>query len=68
MTTLPIDALLPELVATLQRREALVLEAPPGAGKALAWPIRAYSSAALVQVRGRSGLEKSTASSPNRPW
>lgn len=33
MITLPIDALLPELVATLQRREALVLEAPPGAGK-----------------------------------
>lgn len=33
MTTLPIDALLPELVAALRSREALVLEAPPGAGK-----------------------------------
>ncbi len=33
MTTLPIDALLPEIVAALRKREALVLEAPPGAGK-----------------------------------
>lgn len=33
MTTLPIDTLLPELVAALRTREALVLEAPPGAGK-----------------------------------
>jgi ATP-dependent helicase HrpB len=30
---LPIDGLLPELVATLARSNALVLEAPPGAGK-----------------------------------
>ncbi len=33
MTTLPIDPLLPEVVAALRAREALVLEAPPGAGK-----------------------------------
>ncbi len=33
MTTLPIDALLPDIVAALRTREALVLEAPPGAGK-----------------------------------
>lgn len=33
MTTLPIDALLPDLVAALRTHDALVLEAPPGAGK-----------------------------------
>lgn len=32
-TPLPIDSLLPEVVAALRSREALVLEAPPGAGK-----------------------------------
>src|SRR5689334_5392085 len=30
---LPIDPLLPEIVATLRKAPALVLEAPPGAGK-----------------------------------
>lgn len=33
MIPLPIDPLLPELVAVLGERRALVLEAPPGAGK-----------------------------------
>src|SRR5918912_1704909 len=33
MTTLPIDALLAEIVASLRARPSLVLEAPPGAGK-----------------------------------
>ncbi|MDX2012968.1 MAG: ATP-dependent helicase HrpB [Myxococcaceae bacterium] len=33
MQSLPIDPLLPDLVGALKRREALVLEAPPGAGK-----------------------------------
>ncbi len=33
MQSLPIDPLLPEIVATLARDGALVLEAPPGAGK-----------------------------------
>lgn len=33
MTPLPIDALLPAIVSALESREALVLEAPPGAGK-----------------------------------
>ena len=33
MQALPIDPLLPEIVATLRERSALVLEAPPGAGK-----------------------------------
>lgn len=33
MTELPIDALLPDIVSALRTREALVLEAPPGAGK-----------------------------------
>ncbi|MFT3709807.1 MAG: ATP-dependent helicase HrpB [Archangium sp.] len=33
MLNLPIDALLPEITTALRTREALVLEAPPGAGK-----------------------------------
>jgi ATP-dependent helicase HrpB len=33
MQSLPIDSLLPEFVGALKRREAIVLEAPPGAGK-----------------------------------
>jgi ATP-dependent helicase HrpB len=33
MITLPIDALLPDVVATLRRTPNLLLEAPPGAGK-----------------------------------
>lgn len=33
MISLPIDALLPEIVATLTTASSLVLEAPPGAGK-----------------------------------
>src|SRR5947209_6949007 len=33
MLSLPIDALLPEIVAALRRTPNLVLEAPPGAGK-----------------------------------
>lgn len=33
MQTLPIDAILPELIASLARTPNLVLEAPPGAGK-----------------------------------
>ena len=32
-TPLPIDALLPEIVASLREHPALVIEAPPGAGK-----------------------------------
>ena len=31
--SLPIDALLPEIVRTLQESNSLVIEAPPGAGK-----------------------------------
>jgi len=33
VTALPIDPLLPEIVESLRRHSALVLEAPPGAGK-----------------------------------
>src|SRR2546423_13158534 len=33
MQTLPIDALLPEVVESLRRAPSLVVEAPPGAGK-----------------------------------
>ncbi|HYN83892.1 MAG TPA: ATP-dependent helicase HrpB [Pyrinomonadaceae bacterium] len=33
MLTLPVDSLLPEIVATLGRAQSLVVEAPPGAGK-----------------------------------
>ena len=33
VTALPIDPLLPEIVASLRKNPSLVLEAPPGAGK-----------------------------------
>ena len=39
MTPLPIDALLPDIVSALREREALVLEAPPGAGKTTRVPV-----------------------------
>jgi ATP-dependent helicase HrpB len=32
-TTLPVDAILPEIIESLRRRPNLVIEAPPGAGK-----------------------------------
>ncbi len=44
MRSLPIDPLLPELVATLKSRRTLVLEAEPGAGKTTRVP------AALLEV------------------
>ncbi|MBF5041191.1 ATP-dependent helicase HrpB [Aggregicoccus sp. 17bor-14] len=43
---LPIDPLLPEIVSTLKRAQALVLEAPPGAGKTTRVP-RALLEAGL---------------------
>jgi ATP-dependent helicase HrpB len=39
MQPLPIDALLPEVVASLRRTPALVIEAPPGAGKTTRVPV-----------------------------
>ncbi len=51
MTTLPIDALLPEVISALQAREALVLEAPPGAGKTTRVP------PALLEARLSGGKE-----------
>ncbi|MFN7932942.1 MAG: ATP-dependent helicase HrpB [Bryobacteraceae bacterium] len=33
MTSLPVDSLLPQILATLREHSCLVLEAPPGAGK-----------------------------------
>ncbi|MBI4910050.1 MAG: ATP-dependent helicase HrpB [Acidobacteria bacterium] len=47
LTQLPIDPLLPEICATLRRSAALVLEAPPGAGKTTRVP-----PALLPMVRG----------------
>ncbi len=44
---LPIDPVLPEVIAALRRREALVLEAPPGAGKTTRVP-RALWEAGLT--------------------
>ena len=38
LTPLPIDPLVPELVATLEQHNSLVLEAPPGAGKTTRLP------------------------------
>jgi ATP-dependent helicase HrpB len=39
MNSLPIDEILPELRATLATRRALVLQAPPGAGKTTGVPL-----------------------------
>ena len=47
MQTLPIDSLLPEIVDALRRRGALVVEAPPGAGKTTRVP-RAILEASLA--------------------
>src|SRR2546423_6238862 len=33
MQTLPIDALLPDVIESLRRSQSVVIEAPPGAGK-----------------------------------
>lgn len=48
MQTLPIDPLLPELCRELAQRRALVLEAPPGAGKTTRVP-RALLETGFVQ-------------------
>jgi ATP-dependent helicase HrpB len=47
MLPLPIDPLLPEIVASLRRESTLVLEAPPGAGKTTRVP-RALLDAGLA--------------------
>ncbi len=47
MQTLPIDPLLPELLARLSERGAVVLEAPPGAGKTTRVPWALCSSLGL---------------------
>ncbi len=44
LTPLPIDPLLPELVASLRARPTLVLEAPPGAGKTTRVPRALYDA------------------------
>src|SRR4051812_2582997 len=48
MESLPIDPLLPEIAATLARSPALVLEAPPGAGKTTRVP-RALLDAGMLR-------------------
>jgi ATP-dependent helicase HrpB len=48
MTPLPIDALLPEILADLQRSRCLVLVAPPGAGKTTRLPPALVRSALLT--------------------
>jgi ATP-dependent helicase HrpB len=50
MTSLPIDALLPELLDRLRASPSLVLEAPPGAGKTTRVP-RALLGADFLQGR-----------------
>src|ERR1700722_3398702 len=44
MQPLPIDPLLPEIVASLRERPTLVLEAPPGAGKTTRVPRALYDA------------------------
>lgn len=43
-TTLPVDALVPEILASLQRNPNLVIEAPPGAGKTTRVPAALLSA------------------------
>ncbi len=54
LTPLPIDPLLPEIVASLRAHPTLVLEAPPGAGKTTRVP-RALLDAGFAGDGGRSG-------------
>jgi ATP-dependent helicase HrpB len=56
MQPLPIDALLPETVETLRRSHAVVIEAPPGAGKTTRVPA-ALLDAGLAGVRDVIVLE-----------
>src|SRR3954453_517509 len=51
MIPLPIDPLLPEIVAALAARRAIVIEAPPGAGKTTRVP-RALLWAVATPARG----------------
>jgi ATP-dependent helicase HrpB len=55
-TALPIDALLPEIVAALRTEGALVIEAPPGAGKTTRVPA-ALLDAGLVGDKSITVLE-----------
>src|SRR4051812_30025012 len=52
MLTLPIDAILPELLAALGQATAVVLEAPPGAGKTtrVPWAVQAWLASSEVVV------------------
>jgi ATP-dependent helicase HrpB len=48
VTPLPIDLLLPQIIAELKKRNTLVIEAPPGAGKTTRVP-RALLDAGMLQ-------------------
>ncbi|MEL6572184.1 MAG: ATP-dependent helicase HrpB [Pseudomonadota bacterium] len=48
MTTLPVDAVLPDLVAALQKHRRAVLQAPPGAGKTSRVPL-AMAEAGIIR-------------------
>ena len=60
MQPLPIDPLLPEIVASLRAHPTLVLEAPPGAGKTTRVP-RALLDAGLARARRDRGARAATA-------
>ncbi|MFO1435640.1 MAG: hypothetical protein U1F34_04515 [Gammaproteobacteria bacterium] len=47
--TLPIDAVLPEATAALERSSLLVVEAPPGAGKSTRLPLALLDATWLKQ-------------------
>ena len=49
MQPLPIDPLLPEIVAALRAGPSLVIEAPPGAGKTTRVPPALLAAAGLVR-------------------
>jgi ATP-dependent helicase HrpB len=54
MTRLPIEPLLPELLATLATRPCVVLEAPPGAGKTTRLPLALLDERTTPWLAGKS--------------
>ena len=55
MTSLPIDKTIPELRAALARHHAVVLQAPPGAGKTTGVPLALLDEPWLAGRGGAPG-------------
>ncbi len=56
MTSLPIDARIPELLASLGKHRCLVLVAPPGAGKTTRVPTAIVKGGVLAAEHPGAGL------------